>query len=733
MSDDASADPLSRNRLDEEASPYLRQHADNPVNWQPWDEAALAAAERTDRPVFLSVGYSSCHWCHVMAEESFEDPAVADRLNESFVPVKVDREERPDLDSLYITVCKLVRGQAGWPLTVFCTPEGKPFFVGTYFPTESKRNRPGFRQLVDRIAEAWDDSDERAEMEERAEQWTAAARGELEEVPESPGDAPDAAFLDSAASSAVRRADREHGGFGRGQKFPSPSRVELLLRAADRTGTDTYAEVARETLDAMAAGGLYDHLGGGFHRYCTDREWVVPHFEKMLYDQAGLARTFLAGHQLFGTDRYAEVARGTLRFVERELRHEAGGFFSTLDARSEFRGERVEGAYYVWTPEDVTAAVADPADAQLFRAHYGVTEPGNFEPEQELDEPVEGWNVLTKGASVAELADEFSLPESAVSQGLACAHRAAREYRAERPRPPRDEKVLAGWNGLMISAFAETGLVLNERYADVAADALSFVRERLWDGDALARRWKDGDVQGDGYLGDYAFLARGALNTYEVTGDIEQLAFALELARVIVRDFYDADRGTLYFTPEDGESLVARPQALDDSSTPSSTGVAVDTLDALSAFTPDDTFAEVAATVTETHASTLESGPLEYAAFVLGADALAVGRRELTVAAEGLPDRYRETLADRYLPLRLLSVRPPTTAGLDAWLDTLGMSEAPSIWAGREARGRAERDREAGEREQGDRTGRGPTVYACRDRACSPPQSEMADALDWEA
>jgi uncharacterized protein YyaL (SSP411 family) len=708
---DTGDDPLARNRLDAEASPYLRQHADNPVNWQPWDETALERAREADRPIFLSVGYSSCHWCHVMAEESFEDDAVAARLNDSFVPIKVDREERPDLDSLYITVCQLVRGQAGWPLTVFCTPEGKPFFVGTYFPKEAKRDQPGFKQLVDHVAEAWTDPAEREEIEARADQWTAAAKGELEAVPDA-GEAPDADFLDAAASDAVRRADRRHGGFGRGQKFPNPPRVDLLLRAADRTGTAEYRTVVRETLDAMAAGGLYDHLGGGFHRYCTDPEWVVPHFEKMLYDQAGLVRTFLAGAQLLGEDRYAEVAEGTLRFVERELRHDEGGFFATLDARSTYEGQRVEGAYYVWTPEDVHAAIPDEVDADLFAGRYGVDETGNFEPEQEVAGAVESWTVLTESASIAELAAAHDLDESEVAARLATAREQARAYRAERPRPPRDEKVLAGWNGLMISAFAEAGLVRDERYAEVAAAALAFVRDRLWDGDRLARRWKDGDVNGVGYLEDYAFLARGALHTYEATGDVAHLAFAIEVAGGLVDRFYDADQGTLYFTPAGGESLVARPQELSDASTPSSTGVAVETLDALAHFTTDDEFATVATAVTETHATTLEESPLQHAAFTLAADARAVGRHELTVAAAELPAEWRATLAERYLPLRLLSVRPPTDEELAPWLDTLALEEAPPIWAGRSARD-------------------GPTVYACRNRACSPPRDDLAAALDW--
>ncbi|KAB7518514.1 thioredoxin domain-containing protein [Halosegnis rubeus] len=699
-------DALRRNRLDEEASPYLQQHADNPVHWQPWDETALETARELDRPIFLSIGYSSCHWCHVMAEESFSDPNVAETVNEAFVPIKVDREERPDLDSLYITVCQLVRGHAGWPLTVFCTPDGKPFFVGTYFPKDASQRQPGFRQLVQDVADAWADPEQRAESEERAEQWTAAARGELEDVPDAPGELSDGLLTD-AADHAVGQADREYGGFGRGQKFPNPARVELLLRASTR-GRDEAGTVARETLDAMASGGLYDHVGGGFHRYCTDREWVVPHFEKMLYDQAGLVLTFLAGSQRFDSDRYASVARETLEFLDRDLRHDAGGFFSTLDARSEHDGEQVEGAYYVWTPERVDAAIDDETDADLFAARYGIGKGGNFPEGAEPD-----WTVLTETTSIGDLAASFDLSEVEIEDRLARARKQARHARGDRPAPARDEKVLAGWNGLAIHAFAEAGLVLDDSYADTAVEALDFVRERLWDGDRLTRRWKDGDAAGDGYLEDYAFLARGALATYEATADVRYLDFACSLADALVAEFYDEDAETLYFTPEGGESLIARPQALDDSSTPSSTGVAVDVLDALAQFRPDSQFGTVARRVAETHAETVDATPLNHAALALATDALATGRYELTVAADSLPTRWRGTLADRYLPLRLLSVRPPTEDGLQAWLDTIGLDSAPPIWAGREARD--------GE----------PTVYACRNRACSPPTHDLAEALDW--
>ncbi|QCS42921.1 thioredoxin domain-containing protein [Natrinema versiforme] len=703
-------DPTRRNRLDEEESPYLRQHADNPVNWQPWDEEALAAAKERDVPIFLSIGYSACHWCHVMEDESFEDEAVAEVLNENFVPIKVDREERPDVDSIYMTVCQLVTGRGGWPLSAWLTPEGKPFFVGTYFPRDGKQGQPGFLDLCERISDSWESEEDRAEMENRAEQWTDAAKDQLEETPDAAGaggEPPSSDVLETAADVVLRSADRQHGGFGTGQKFPQPSRLRVLARAYDRTGREEYREVFEETLDAMAAGGLYDHVGGGFHRYCVDRDWTVPHFEKMLYDNAEIPRAFLSGYQLTGEDRYATVVSETLEFVDRELTHDEGGFFSTLDAQSESpeTGEREEGAFYVWTPEEVHEALESETDAALFCARYDISESGNFE----------GRNQPNRVAKVSELAGQFDLEESEILKRLDSARQTLFEAREERPRPDRDEKVLAGWNGLMISTYAEAALVLGEDdYAETAVDALEFVRDRLWNEDEqrLSRRYKDGDVKVDGYLEDYAFLARAALDCYQATGEVDHLAFALELARVIEAEFWDADRGTLYFTPESGESLVTRPQELGDQSTPSATGVAVEALLALDEFAAEG-FEDIAATVLETHANKLESNALEHATLCLAADRLEAGALEVTVAAESLPTEWRERFASRYLPDRLFALRPPTEAGLEDWLETLGLDDAPPIWAGREARD--------GE----------PTLYVCRDRTCSPPTHEVAEALEW--
>lgn len=687
-----------RNRLDEEQSPYLQEHADNPVHWQPWDQEALDAAKERDVPIFLSIGYSACHWCHVMEDESFQDESIASILNEQFVPIKVDREERPDLDNIYQTICQLVTGGGGWPLSVWLTPEGKPFYAGTYFPPEPRGRVPSFESLLENVADSWADPEDRQEMESRAEQWTTAIEGELEEVPDQPEAVSDT-VLDTVAQAAVRSADREHGGFGSGQKFPQTGRLRALARAYDRTGQDAYREIIEETLTAMVNGGLFDHVGGGFHRYTTDREWVVPHFEKMLYDNAEITRMLLDGYQLTGRACYAEAAQATFDFVERELTHDEGGFYATLDAQSE--GE--EGTYYVWTPEQVDEAVEDETAADLFCDRYGVTAAGNFEGSQ---------TVLTVSSGIEQLAEEYELSTETVETKLDHARTQAFETREERVRPGRDEKVLAGWNGLMISAFAEGALVLDEDLADTARDALAFVREQLWEDGQLTRRYKDGDVKGDGYLEDYAYLARGALNLYEATGEIGQLDFALELARGIEREFWDLDEQTLYFTPESGEATIARPQDLTDQSTPSSTGVALSLFLALDRFVSHDRFGTIADSVLSTHASSIESDPLRHLSLALAADEHASGHLELTVAADELPPEYRDRIASTYLPRRLLAVRPSTADELDEWLTALGLDNPP-IWDGR-----ASVDDE-------------PTVYLCEGFTCSPPTTDIDDALAW--
>ncbi|MFB6095795.1 MAG: thioredoxin domain-containing protein [Haloferacaceae archaeon] len=717
-----SDDVVGENRLDEEASPYLRQHADNPVNWQPWDERALSTAREQDVPIFLSIGYSACHWCHVMEDESFEDEEIAALLNERFVPIKVDREERPDLDRIYQTICQLVSGGGGWPLSVWLTPEGEPFYVGTYFPRESRQGMPGFGELLRDLANSWET--DREEIERRADQWTRALTDQLEDTPDQPGEPPSAELLGNATSAALRSADRERGGFGSsGPKFPHPRRLDVLLRSNAVTGTADAAAVATEALDAMAAGGIYDQLGGGFHRYATDRSWTVPHFEKMLYDNAELARVYLAAARAFGTSAYARIGQETLAFLDRELRHPDGGFYATLDAESrppasrrdgadassdgESRTdpEREEGAFYVWTPDEVREAVDDETTAAVACDRWGIDRGGNFEG---------GTTVPTVDAAVEDVAEAHGLSVEAVNERLMEARTALFAAREERPRPARDEKVLAGWNGLAISAFAAGARTLDPGLADVAREALEFVREHLWDADEgrLARRYKDGDVKGPGYLEDYAFLARGAFDLYQATGDVEPLAFALELARTVESEFWDEEARTLYFTPASGERLVARPQELTDQSTPSSLGVAVGLLLDLAHFAPDAGFDEIAGAVLATHGDRVRSSPLEYASLVLAADQHHRGATELTLAAEDAPAPWWDDLAETYVPAELLAPRPATETALAPWLDALGLSAAPPIWRGREARD-------------------GPTVYACANFTCSPPESDLHAALEW--
>ncbi len=740
--------PTEQNRLEGEASPYLQAHADNPVNWQPWDDTALEAAREQDVPIFLSIGYAACHWCHVMAEESFEDESIARRLNEDFVPIKLDREERPDIDTIYMTICQVVnRAGCGWPLSVWLTPEGHPFFIGTYFPKESKQGQPGFGQLLERLSHQWET--ERDDLESRARQWMQAGKAQLESTPEATrpdtGSSSGTDLLESAAEGLLRRADREHGGFGSGQKFPQPGRLSLLALASDRTDLDQAAPVLTETLDAIVEGGLRDQLGGGFHRYCVDPEWTVPHFEKMLYDNATIPKALLHGYQVTGKSRYANIAAETFDFVERELTHEDGGFYSTLDARSpdpadpkrnEIGGHNrgVEGAYYVWTPKQVHQAIAEAAaetaaeptegrmsaDPDLLTEvvceRYDITEAGNFE----------GSTVPTIGASFTELASSFDRSQAEIQAALRRADEWLRSARDKRPRPPRDEKIIAAWNGLMIDALAEGALVLGtERYAEMAQDAMAFVREALWDGEVLNRRYKEPDAdggdspgapgstptKGPAVLEDYAYLARGTLTLFEATGDLDALCFALELTRAIEREFWDEERGTLYYTPVSGEELPVRPQEVADGSTPSSTGIAVEVLLAMDAVTPAAGFDEMAESVLETHRPTVADTPMQHATMVMASEIQRDGHLEVTISGEGFPDEWRECIGGRFIPDRLIAHRPPDDGTLERWLGALQISETPPIWA--------ERSGEAGA-----------TAYVCR-RACSPPLQDVPDLEEW--
>ena len=690
--------PLDRNRLADEPSPYLQQHAENPVHWQPWDDIAHTGASDRDVPIFCSIGYAACHWCHVMEEESFEDERVAERLNANFIPIKVDREERPDVDRIYQTICQLVSGSGGWPLSVFLTPDGRPFHVGTYFPPTSKRGQPGFIDILDRIHSSWES--DREAIEDRADQWQHAIQQEVEVTTGRDAEPDTEPVLRDVARAVLRSADTEYGGFGNsGPKFPQPQRIEALLRADSRLNDDAYRSVATTALFAMADRGLYDHLGGGFHRYATDREWRIPHFEKMLYDNAELPGAYLAAYQLTDQQRFATVTTETLAFVTRELQHSAGGLYSTLDAQS--NGE--EGAYYVWEREEVARSIDDDQRVDLLCDRYGITPGGNFDG---------GRTVLSLMESVESLANAHEITEQTVRDQLAEGRRELLAARSTRQRPARDEKILAGWNGLMISTFAEAGLVLDPTWLDPARDALSFIQDELWDG-RLSRRYKAGDVGIPGYLDDYAYVARGAIDLYQATGTFEWLEFAVALADVIVEEFWDASEETLYFTPTSGESLVSRPQDPYDQSTPSSLAVGLEVLSILDTFVPTRGFDEMVHSTLDTYEAAIAGAPLQHIGLALVRDRVAAGPLEWTIVAEDIPEEWRDVIAATYSPDRLIARRPPDKQTLESWVARLGGEEIPPIW----------RDRT----QQSDM----PTVYLCRDYTCSAPLTDPADAATW--
>jgi len=539
------------NRLAGEKSPYLLQHAHNPVDWHPWGDEAFALAQRTDRPIFLSIGYATCHWCHVMERESFEDERVAALLNAGFVPIKVDREERPDVDRIYMNALQAMGLGGGWPLNVFLTPDLAPFYGGTYFPPTSQHGRPGMLELLPRVTEAW--TGDRAALEENGAQLLAAlgARAGGEDAGPEAGTA---ALCDAAFAALERVADPEWGGFGRQPKFPTPANLAFLwadaarVEAADPARAGRTRQLALLQLARMKEGGIHDHLGGGFHRYSVDRQWLVSHFEKMLYDQAQLASAYLEAYRATGLAEWASAARGIFDYVARDLTGAHGGFLSAEDADSE--GE--EGRFYVWRPDELVALLGAD-DARLFAAHYGVTEAGNFEHT--------GSSVLHEARALDDVAQAAGVSPVEATSRLEAARARLLAARASRPRPLLDDKVIAAWNGLMISALAQGAVVLRDPVlAARAARAAGFVLAELRDraSGALARRWRDGEAKGAGQLDDHAFLARGLIDLHQATFDPTWLEHAVALTDAMIERFADDAQGGFFESPAGDPSIRVR-------------------------------------------------------------------------------------------------------------------------------------------------------------------------------
>ena len=553
------------NRLANENSPYLLQHANNPVDWFPWGEEALDMSRKENKPIFLSVGYAACHWCHVMEHESFEDPATAEIMNAHFINIKVDREERPDIDSIYMQAVVAMTRQGGWPMSVFLTPNGKPFYGGTYFPPVRRYNMPAFKEILLTIARLWqEDQGQLLESSENIskhleQQYLAPYEdGTLEQKK-----------LDEITLTLAQSYDWENGGWGQAPKFPQPMIIEYLIQRGTQ-GDQMAFDMAMHVLRNMAKGGMYDVIGGGFARYSVDKSWHTPHFEKMLYDNAQLALCYLHAYLVTGESGFQLVCEQTLNFVLREMTHSEGGFFSSLDADSEGQ----EGKFYVWTPEEITDAINNPEDASLILSAYAVTPAGNFE----------GKNILHRVLSDHQIATDFNLPIKEVPSKLAELHSLLLEARSNRVRPGTDDKILVFWNALMIMAFAEAGRYLNrDEYIQAAIRNANFLLEQLYRKNRLLRSWRNGQAKYNAYLEDYASVILALLALYQSDPDHRWYSTALKLVDEMIEHFADRDGG-FFDTRDDHESLLIRPKDLQDNATPSGNALAATALLHLAAF-----------------------------------------------------------------------------------------------------------------------------------------------------
>jgi len=683
------------NRLADENSPYLRQHKDNPVDWYPWGEEAFARARAEDRPIMLSVGYSACHWCHVMAHESFEDPATAEVMNRLFVNIKVDREERPDVDSVYMTAVQSLTGRGGWPMTVFLTPEGQPFYGGTYYPKEDRHGLPGFTRLLEAIDEAW--RDRREELLTQAGKLSAA----LARSGELPGAGAEAGLdvevLDRAAAQLAGHYDGQFGGFGGAPKFPQAMSLDHLLRHYVRTGDALSRQVALGTLDAMAAGGMYDQLGGGFHRYSVDARWLVPHFEKMLYDQATLIRAYLHAWLVAQQERHRRVVEETIDYVLRDLRHPDGGFYSAEDADSE--GE--EGKFYVWSLDELTevATAAGLTEDQVneIAGWWGVTESGNFE----------GHNIL----HVAELSLEASGGPgrgAAAPEGLGTARAALFEHREQRVRPGLDDKVLTGWNGMFLQALAEAAAALGRAdWMQAARANARFLLDELRRPDGrLLRSWQADATPGTdgrrarhlGYAEDYAALL-GALVTLAEVDDVTWLGPATELAAGLCDLF--CDPGGFYTTGTDAESLITRPRDVFDNATPSANSLAANALLRLAALTGESRWQDAGEVAVRAVGTVMGEHPGAFAELLGALERVARSPVEVAVVGDPADAATAELNAEvrrRFMPNAVAVTAAPGT-GADL---TPLLADRPMV------------------------DGR-PTAYVCRHFACQRPVTEVSD------
>jgi uncharacterized protein YyaL (SSP411 family) len=674
------------NHLAHESSPYLLQHQNNPVDWYPWGPEALGRSKREAKPIFLSIGYSACHWCHVMEHESFENDAIAAIINEKFVAIKVDREERPDLDQIYMNATQMMTGRGGWPMSVFLTPELKPFYAGTYFPPTGRGGMPGFDEVLRAVDDAW--NKRREQVGEMADQLTA----ELAKAGQSALGAPvSRELIDGAVAQLSRAFDASWGGFGGAPKFPHPMDLQLLLRHWHRTGRENSLAMARTTLERMAAGGIYDHLGGGFARYSVDARWLVPHFEKMLYDNALLAGVYVEAFQATGDAEFQRVARETIAYVLRDMTDPAGGFYSTEDADSE--GE--EGKFYVWSPDEIEAVLGDAAGAAFGRV-YDVTDAGNFE----------GHSILNLPKTIAQAAKIMGRDEGELLAELAASRQKLFAVREQRVHPGKDDKVIVAWNGLMIDALARAAAALDEpRYAEAAGKAADFIRGSLCREDGrLLHTWRHGKAKLDAYLDDYACLANGLISLYEATFDGKRFEEAARLLDIVLEHFADAEGGGFFYTADDHEQLIARTKDATDASVPSASGMAAYALVRLGKLTGNAHYADAATQTLEAVAGFMRQAPAAMGQTLLALD-LQLGPTYELVLAGAAEDAALREVRRRYLPNKVLA-------------GAVRGAESPALL----------KDLLAGKTANAE-----PTLYVCEEFTCQAPAvgaKEIAAALD---
>jgi uncharacterized protein YyaL (SSP411 family) len=638
------------NRLIFEKSPYLLQHAANPVDWYPWGEEAFQQASQQDKPLFLSIGYATCHWCHVMERESFENPQAAELINKNFIPIKVDREERPDIDNIYMSVCQAVTGTGGWPLTVLLTPDKKPFFVGTYFPRESRFGRTGLMELIPKVADLW--VNKRNELLDSAEKIT----NHLWETSQNPRGNLDPGVVQQAFDQLRSRYDPVQGGFGAAPKFPSPHNLLFLTRFWKGTGDPNALEMVEKTLQEMRLGGIYDQIGFGFHRYSTDAAWRLPHFEKMLYDQAMLTMAYMEGYLATGKTEYAQVVREVLTYVLRDMTAPEGGFYSAEDADSE--GE--EGLFYLWTQEEFRENLG-PEAAQLFSSVFNIEEEGNFA--DEATNNLTGRNLLYLKAPLEEHAERVNFESDDLARLWEEVRAHLFEVREQRVHPLKDDKILTDWNGLMIAALAKAGAGLGDpSYIQAASRAADFIWDQLRDEDGkLLKRYRDGEAGLSAHLDDYAFLIWGLLELYQAGFLTSHLERALLLTKIMIEDFWDEDKGGFFFTAKGQSDLILRGKEIYDGAIPSGNSVAYQNLIRLGRMLSRPDFEEKARSIGEAFSAQINQLPRGYTQLMVGI--LLAESPPCEVVISGNPDSpdTREMilrLRDLYLPNKVMMLRP---------------------------------------------------------------------------